>query len=151
MTAAYYLFIGIFASVQGMLGIGRGSYGTSPSEVVDRIVGEANATNKIQDTELDKVTDKEWQFATKYKLANTLDSIRMAIAPYLQWFMFIGLTIATVLLIITWFQYVTSGQTGEDTKKLQGRIKNIIIWIVILTWFYIITRIFMSLIAYILQ
>lgn len=129
---------------------GRGNYGTSPTEVLDRMVWEANATNKIQDTQLDRITDKEWQFATKYKVANTLDSIRMKIAPYLQWFIFIWLTVATVLLIITGFQFVTSGQTGADTKKLQWRIKNIIIGVIILTGFYIITRIFMSLIAYVL-
>ena len=154
MTATYYLFIGIFASVQWMLGAAapwRWQYGTSPDEVLDRIVGEANATVKIQDTQLDKVTDAEWQFATKYKITNTLDSLRMKVAPYLQWFIYIGLAVATILLIITGFEFVVSWQTWQDTKKLQWRIKNIIIGIVVLTWFYVIARIFTSLIAYFLK
>jgi hypothetical protein len=101
--------------------------------VLDAVVGKANQTTKIQDTALDKVSNTKGQFATKYRVANTLDSIRVEIAPYLQWFIFIGLSVATILIIITGFQLVTSQQSGEDTKKAQGRIKNIVIGIIILT------------------
>jgi Type IV secretion system pilin len=129
----------------------RGDYGTQPSEVLDRVVGDANKVVKIQDTALDRVTESQGQFASKYKVANTLDSVRQNIAPYLQWFIFIGLAVATILIIITGFQLVTSQSSGEDTKKAQGRIKNIVIGIVIMTGFYLIVKIFMSLLSYILQ
>jgi uncharacterized membrane protein YidH (DUF202 family) len=65
--------------------------------------------------------------------------------------MFIGLSIATVMIIITGFQLVTSAQSWYDTKKAQERIKNITIGIIVMTWFYTITRLFMSLVAYVLQ
>lgn len=130
---------------------GWGNYGTQPDEVLDRVVWAANAGSPIQDTALDRVTDTQGQFASKYKIANTLDSIRINIAPYLQWFMYIGLSIATILIIITWFELVTSAQSGMDTKKALGRIKNIAIGLVILTGFYIITRLFMSLLWYLIS
>lgn len=129
-----------------------GNYWTSPSEVIDRVVGEANPPGeKTQETQLDRVSDAKWQFPVKYKIANTLDSLRQEIAPYLQWFMFIGLSVATVMIIITGFQLVTSVQSGADTKKAAERIKNIAIGIIIMTWFYIMTRLFVSLVSYVLQ
>lgn len=39
--------------------VGRGDYGTQPSEVLDSVVGEANKTVKIQDTAMDRVTDAQ--------------------------------------------------------------------------------------------
>jgi hypothetical protein len=128
-----------------------GNENTRPQEILDRVVWNANRTNKIQDTQLDGVSSTtNQQFAGQYKIANTLNSIRVGIAPYLQWFMFIWLTVATVLIIITGFQLVTSIQSGMDSKKALGRIKNIAIGIAVLTWFYIITRLFMSLLGYFL-
>jgi hypothetical protein len=157
MKKILYLFIAIYvllntSLVQAGNANGRGNYGTAPQEVLYRVVGEANIENKIQDTQLDRISaDADMQFSSEYKIANTLNSIRIKIAPYLQWFMFIGLSVATILIIITWFQLVTSVQSGEDTKKAQGRIKNIVIGLLIMTGFYIITRIIMSLLAYMLQ
>ncbi len=151
MSTVVSIVLSIVLGLNSVSAAGWGNYGTQPDEVLDRVVWEANVWSPIQDTALDRVTDTEGQFASKYKIANTLDSIRRQIAPYLQWFMFIGLTVATILIIITGFQLVTSAQSGMDTKKALGRIKNIAIGLVILTWFYIITRIFMSLLWYIVN
>jgi hypothetical protein len=66
----------------------------------------------VQDTKLDTISSvARQQFASKYPIANTLNSFRIIVAPYLQWFMFIGLSIATVMIIITGFQLVTSAQS----------------------------------------
>ncbi len=157
MKKLLYVYFGIVVTILSVAWVNastssRGNYGTSPTEVLDRVVGEANIETRIQDTQLDRISGiRDWQFASKYQIANTLDSIRVQIAPYLQWFMFIGLSIATVMIIITGFQLVTSVQSGSDTKKASARIKNIAIGIIIMTWFYVITRLFMSLVAYVLQ
>lgn len=138
--------------VNGVSAAGWWAYGTSPTEVLDRVVWEANVETKIQDTQLDRISSvADQQFSSKYQIANTLNSFRIKIAPYLQWFMFIGLSIATVMIIITGFQLVTSMQSGADTKKARSRILNIAIGIIVMTWFYIFTRLFMSLVAYVLQ
>jgi hypothetical protein len=110
----------------------RGSYGSQPDEIFDRVAGEANKNVRIQDTALDRVSNTNGKFATKYRIANTLDSLRKAIAPYLQWFIYIGLSVSTLLIVVSGFQLVTSQQSGEDTKKVQSRIKNIVIGIVIM-------------------
>ncbi|MBP6086202.1 hypothetical protein KA478_03285 [Patescibacteria group bacterium] len=76
------------------------------------MASDANAQTHIQDTQLDGINSETDQaFASKYKIANTLNSIRIKIAPYLQWFMFIGLSVATILIIVTGFQLVTSVQS----------------------------------------
>lgn len=155
MRIVYVLLMGFIASITTSVfasTAGRGNYGTTPDEILDRVAWEANAQVKIQDTQLDKVNSVADQaYEWKYKLANTLNSIRVHIDPYLQWFMFIGLSVATLLIIITGFQLVTSVQSGSDTKKAQSRIKNIAIGLLVLTWCYIILRLFMSLLAYATQ
>lgn len=157
MKKILYLFMCLYVILNSSIvkawnASSRWNYGTAPSEVLYRIVWEANVENKIQDTQLDRISaTADMQFSSEYQITNTLNSIRIKIAPYLQWFMFIGLSVATILIIITWFQLVTSVQSGEDVKKAQWRIKNIVIGLLIMTWFYIITRIIMSLIAYALQ
>ena len=67
----------------------RGNKGTSPTEILNSIAGEANSEYKIQETALDGVNDDQGAFAAKYKMANTLDSLRIKIAPYLQWMFYI--------------------------------------------------------------
>jgi hypothetical protein len=47
-----------------------------------------------------------------YRMTNTLDSIRVNIAIYIQWAIFIGLSLAVVGLIIIGFNMVTNGITS---------------------------------------
>jgi hypothetical protein len=129
----------------------RGSYGTQPQEILDRVVREANVGDRIQDTRLDGISATAQQaYDSRFKISNTLNSFRVLIWPYLQQFMFFGLSLATILIIISWFQLVTSAQSGMDTKKALERIQNIALGIFILTGVYIILRIFLALIAYML-
>lgn len=129
----------------------RWDKGTSPSEILDRVAGEANVEYKIQDTALDKVSNTQGAYASKYKIANTLDSIRINIAPYLQWMFYIGLGLATVLIVYNGLLLVTGSVSGEDFKKTQWRIKNIAIGIAVLTGFALIVRIFISILSSVLN
>jgi hypothetical protein len=71
------------------------------------------------------------------------------ISPYLQWMVFIGLAWAVWLIIYCGFQLV-SGQ--QDIKSLKTKVGDILIWVLILTWFpfliwlvmYIINLLFMA-------
>ncbi|MEI7477832.1 MAG: hypothetical protein WCJ81_04980 [bacterium] len=89
-------------------------------------MSDANKQDKVLNTTIG-ITDKTGQFDSKYKIANTLDSIRKAIVPYLDWFLYIGLSVATVLIIITGLQLVTSASSGMENKKAWTKIKNIAI------------------------
>lgn len=128
-----------------------GDKGTSPIEILDRVAGEANVEYKIQDTALDNVNDDQGAFASKYKMANTLDSIRIKIAPYLQWMFYIGLSIATILIVYYGILLMTGALSGEDIKKTIGKIKNIAIGVAILTGFALIIRIFIAIMSSVLS
>lgn len=130
----------------------RGRFGWSPNEILNRFVGEANVETKIQDTQLDRVSkERDQMFDSRYPIANTLNSIRMNIAPYLQWLLYFGLSIGAILIVYTWFQLVTSVQSWADMKATQARLKNIILWLLIMTWCYALIRIFLAALVYILS
>jgi hypothetical protein len=57
--------------------------------VLDNFGWAVNDGNRIQDNALKDITDKQGQYASEYKFANTLDSIRIQIAPYIQWTMYL--------------------------------------------------------------
>lgn len=127
-----------------------------PKKIVSAIANAANEGNKVQDTKFDKINHDTWEYEQKYQITKTLDWIRTwghssnsGISPYLQWMIFIGLAWAVWLLIYCWFKLV-SGQ--EDMKSLKTKIGDILIWVLILTWFpfliwlvmYVVNLLFMS-------
>lgn len=124
--------------------------GSTPSQILDSIAGDAN-DYKIQETALDNVNNQEGAYAEKFKIANTLDSLRQRIAPYLQWIFYIGLGLAVVLIIYYGILLMTGAVSGEDVKKTVGRIKNVAIGVAILTWFALIVRLFISLLSSVLS
>ena len=120
-------------------------------EILNNVAGEANGEYKIQETALDGVDSNQGAFASKYKIANTLDSIRIKIAPYLQYLFYFGLGLAVLLIIYTGFLLVTGAFSGEDSKKAIARVKNIAIGVVVLTGFSKIVQLFLSLLSDVLQ
>ncbi len=116
-------------------------YWDDPLEVLDKVVWEANKKVSFQETALDDITDKEWSFQVQYKISNTLDYLRVNIAPYLQWAVYIGLVVAVILIVYNWFLMVTHTINKEwDFEKVKKRIWYIVIWVLLLTWFYAIIK-----------
>ena len=68
-------------------------------EILDNVVRDANTYDPVQDTALDSVTNTEWSYPFTYRLANTFDSIRKKVAPYLDRMIYIGLSVAVILII----------------------------------------------------
>ena len=125
----------------------RGKYWSNPLQILDTVVSRANQEDSVQQTALDTATDKEWAYASKYKIANTLDWLRNNINPYLQYAVYIGLSVAVILLIYNWFLMVTNAAHKEwEAAKVKKNIINIIIWVIILTGFYFIIKLAVSLI-----
>lgn len=125
----------------------RWEYGGNPIQILDNVVSEANEEYKIQQTALDKVTDKQNAYPSQYKIANTLDRLRNNINPYLQWAVYIWLAAAVVLLIYNGFLMVTNSIHKQgDATKIKKNIMNILIGVVILTGFYFIIKLMVSLI-----
>jgi hypothetical protein len=123
------------------------NYGDNPIQILDKVVENANQDYQIQQTALNWATDTQWAYQSQYKIANTLDRFRNNINPYLQWAVYIGLTVAVILLIYNGFLMVTNALHKEwDLTKVKKRIIYIVIWIILLTWFYFIIKLAVSLI-----
>ncbi|AHB40964.1 hypothetical protein P148_SR1C00001G0154 [candidate division SR1 bacterium RAAC1_SR1_1] len=134
--------LSVFAEQQS-----RGGYGNDPLEVLDRVVGEANKDVQFQETALDNITDKEGSFQAQYKISNTLDYLRINIAPYLQWAVYIGLVVAVILIVYNGFLMVTHTINKEgDFGKVKARIGYIAVGVLLLTGFYAIIKLVVGLI-----
>ncbi|MFA6256073.1 MAG: hypothetical protein WC606_02710 [Candidatus Absconditabacterales bacterium] len=125
----------------------RGKYGGNPIQILDTVVSEANDEYKIQQTALDAATDKQGAYTSQYKIANTLDRFRNNINPYLQWAVYIGLSVAVILLIYNGLLMVTNAIHKEgEAAKIKKNIINIAIGVIILTGFYFIIKLTVSII-----
>lgn len=149
------VYIGMFLSI---ICIFSSTYATgslwqwSPMQVLDNFWWAVNDWDRIQDNALNDITDKQWQYTSEYKISNTLDAIRIQIAPYLQWAMYIWLSLATLWIIYNWFLMVTNTLHGNwDSSKVKKRITNIALGVGLLTGFYVIIKLILATISYLLQ
>ena len=108
MSLGFGLLIGTAVFAQANNTPGRVEFGQSPEEIAATIADKANEDIKVQDTKLDKITNKQGTYGKNYQITNTLERIRKNIQPYLQWILYIGLIAATILLIWNGFRLVTN-------------------------------------------
>lgn len=120
----------------------REAYGNTPIQILDTVVDKANKDFQIQETALDNATSLQSQYSNQwYQITSTLDRVRLNIYPYLQRAVYVGLSVAVILLIYNGFLMVTNAIHKEwDITKVKTNIFNIIIWVIILTGFYFIIR-----------
>lgn len=124
----------------------------TPMQMLDNFAWKVNQEDRIQDTVVNDISNIQWQYVSEYKISNTLDSIRMQIAPYIQWIMYIGLSIAVLWIIYNGFLMVTNSLHGNwDSTKVKNRITNIAIWVGLLTWFYVVIELLLASISYLLK
>lgn len=122
---------------------------STPIQVFETFVDKTNDEWRynVQDTALDWVTDLQWTYPRQYKISNTLDYIRQEIDPYLQRAAYIGLVASTVWLIICWFLLVTWWISKSSWfEKVKWKIFNALIWVFLLSWFYLVIKLFISII-----
>lgn len=135
------LFMPTFANDKGASATSLSN--DTPENFLNRIVQTSNSNFKSQKTQLDDVSAAS-SFSGKYKITSTLENISTQIEPYLQWITFIGMTAGVILLARNGFKLVTNSSgmvDGGDLKTVKGNIQNIVIGIVILTWFVVIIKI----------
>ena len=73
---------------------------------------------------------------SRFTFTRTLCYIKNNSWGYLQYIMFIWLTVATILIIRNGFKLVTSTDREKQFTTFKKNMIYIIIWIVLLTWFY---------------
>lgn len=126
----------------------RWSWGSTPEDILNNVANKANTQYDLQDSPLERVNERQWWYPMQYRIANTLDSIRVNIAIYIQWIVFLGLAMATIGLIYIWFLMVTNGVANEGTiEKIKPRIIGIVVGVLLITWFYAILRLFTAIIT----
>ena len=128
----------------------RADWWSSPTQILENVVGEVNSNNdKIQKTAWDQITDLQWSYPRQYKISNTLDYIRRNIGPYIQRAVYIWFIASTAWLVICWFLLVTWWITKSSWfEKVKWRLVNALLWVFVLSGFYIIIKFMMSVINY---
>lgn len=106
---------------------------TDPKWIIDAVQSD------VQDTELDNV-GWDWVYWV-------LDSLRQNVWPYINWIVFIGLSVAVILIIYNWILLITQSMDESVLWKVKTRITYLVFWVIILTWFYFILAIVWSIIA----
>jgi hypothetical protein len=118
----------------------RGGYGRDPISIVDTVVDKANEDYRTQETALDGISTiggEGFSGSPQYRLTNTLYNLKNLIHPYLQWLLYIGLTVATVLVIYNGFLLVTGAVHNEgEFSKIKKNLIAIGIGVILLTGFY---------------
>lgn len=95
----------------------------------------------IQQTKLDNVTTK-W--------TDLPNDIRVKIWWYIDLFSYFVFSIALILLMFNWFKIIINAWSWKDINKEKSRIKNILIWIIWYTSVYLIIKLIVTLIGYVL-
>jgi hypothetical protein len=123
--------------------------GSDPLVIFESMVDEANNDGyAIQETALDGISDQQWWYAKSYKISNTLDYVRKNLDPYLQWIIYTWLVLATIWLIYIGFLLTTNALHKQwDWTKMKTSIMHILLWVFILSWFYLIIKVMVALIT----
>jgi len=96
--------------------------------------------NKIQKTALDKVWSSKW---VNWTLTDIKDNSNW----YIQWLWFIWLSIALVLIIYNGMLLLWNFTWEDKFSKVKKRFLSLILWVVVLTTWYVIIKLVMSLIS----
>ncbi|UFX83189.1 hypothetical protein [Candidatus Absconditicoccus praedator] len=116
----------------------RGSRDASPNDVLDQV----REGRGVQDTQLDHV-----QRQPGGSVEGTLDGVRMEIGTYINWAVFIGLSIAVILIIYNGLLLVTTSMNESVLEKVKTRLMYLGVGVLIMTGFYVIIQLVMSLLA----
>ncbi len=141
-----------FATIVSADRQGRGSIGSNPSDIFTYYAGQVNE-DRIQDNALNDISPVQWQYASEYRITNMLDAIRLQITPYIQWIMYLWLSIAVILIVYNGFLMVTNSINGwaGDTSTIKTNLTNIAIGVVLLCGFYVIIQVILAIIEYLTQ
>ena len=127
------------------------NFGNNTTSILDEVYKEANEDvwKEVQNTDLDVVTSKysecEWIAPSgKFPITRTLCSIKANMKDYIQYVVYFGLAAATIFLIRNGFNIVTSSDREKELWKFKKNLLYIVIWVVLLTGFYYVIDIFVS-------
>ncbi len=119
--------------------------------ILDEVYVDANkkVLNEVQNTDLDVVSSQysecDWIAPNgRFPITRTLCSIKANMKDYIQYVIYFGLAFATIFLIWNGFKIVTSSDREKQLWVFKKNLWYIFIWVVLLTWFYYVIDIFVS-------
>ena len=117
---------------------GQWSWDKSATQILD-----AMKDNNVQKTALDNSITSTQRWITP-----TLEWIKRWSTWYLQWLAYIWLWVALILIIYNGIMLLISGLTWSDEMwKFKKRFTSLVIWVVILTSWYLIIKFVVSIIS----
>lgn len=130
------------------------NFENGPVRLLEEINYNANKkkSEEVQNTPRNHVTSKAWcedlWVNSTFTLTKTLCYLKNNSGDYLQYFMYICLTVATIIIIRNWFLLVTSSDRWKQMWTFKKNMKNLIIWIILITCFYFILDVFVSMVNF---
>lgn len=121
----------------------------SPADILGNVYYNANKdwTLSSQFNTLARPGYAVWTCGTENKICLAVEAVRAAISPYINFAVFIVLFIAVILIIYNWFNLVIWKWDAKEITEAKTKIFNIILWIIIISWFVIIIRMLMSVVV----
>lgn len=119
----------------------------NPVKLLDTIYYNANRTRseEVQSTQYDFVSSTACaNVPGTFAISNTLCNLKSLSGSYLQYIMYIWLTVATIMIIRNWFKLVTSQDREKQIRAFRTNLVYIVIWVILLIWFYYILDFFVS-------
>ncbi len=93
----------------------------------------------VQDTALNNIWWETW-------IRWTLEWIKDAMWTYIQWWAYIWLSCALILIIYNGIILIFGILDDGLVSKVKTRLKNITIWVIVITWFAFIIKLVMSIV-----
>ena len=122
--------------------ISRWCYNDAPPlDVLNDLV----KNDSVIQTELDAVTTSEQRYWNPWlKVSETANSVRTNLSIYLQRIAFIGLTTAVMLIMYNWIRLMFTPLSPDQAAWVKTRLKYILFGVLLLTGFYFLLSIFLS-------
>jgi len=103
--------------------------------------------NELKDSDVQKTALDNAVWANTKWVTDTLVAVKQSSGGYLQWIAYLGLGISLILIVYNGIMLLISGITGSDEMwKFKKRFVSLILWVVILTSWYIIIKFVVSII-----
>ena len=148
MKKVLYSFMWIFASFISLFLVSNTAnaqtdrnFDQSPVRILETVKKNANAkkSEEVQKTQLDNTTSKwctDIGLDSRYTITRTLCYIKNNSWSYLQYILFIWLTLATIFIIWNGFMLVTSSNREKQISTFKTNLIYTVVWITLLLWFY---------------
>lgn len=119
----------------------QSTYEDKPTVFVEQVVSSANDEWVV--------VRKEWVDFNGWWVKSTLEQVTKSkiTSEYINWLGYLALSIAVVLIIYNWVLLISSRWNDAVFKKVQTRLVNIIIWIVVIFAAYMLIKLVLSVLS----